>query len=181
MAASGGQVTPAAKAAFAAALAIDAKEPRARFYLALAKAQAGHVDQALSQWVALEAESPSNAPWIPMLTSQIEAAAKSSAAIPRPCRGGRRAVSPRRDGRDRRRIARLAARARHGSIRGAMNLPQKLEPRLSLPADWYHRADIYERERHQVFARDWQFLGPASHLPDPGTISPPRSPAGASS
>ena len=76
VAASGGQVTPAAEAAFAAALAIDAKEPRARFYLALAKAQAGHVDEALSQWVALEAESPSNAPWIPMLTSQIEAAAK---------------------------------------------------------------------------------------------------------
>jgi cytochrome c-type biogenesis protein CcmH len=75
-AASGGQVTPAAEEAFSAALAIDAKEPRARFYLALAQAQAGHVDEALKQWVALEAESPAKAPWIPMLTAQIEAAAK---------------------------------------------------------------------------------------------------------
>jgi choline monooxygenase len=49
-----------------------------------------------------------------------------------------------------------------------MNLPQKIEPQLSLPADWYHRADIYERERRQVFARDWQFVGPAAQLPNPG-------------
>jgi len=76
VAASGGQVTPKAQAAFAAALAINAKDPRARFYLALARAQAGHVDEALRQWVAMEAESPSNAPWIPMLMAQIEAAAK---------------------------------------------------------------------------------------------------------
>lgn len=75
-AASGGQVTPAAQAAFAAALAGDARQPRARFYLALAQAQAGHVDEALRQWVALEADSPSNAPWMAVLTAQIEAAAK---------------------------------------------------------------------------------------------------------
>jgi cytochrome c-type biogenesis protein CcmH len=75
-AAAGGQVTPAAKTAFAAALALDAKEPRSRFYLALAEAQAGHVDKALQEWVALEADTPSDAPWLPMLTSRIEAAAK---------------------------------------------------------------------------------------------------------
>jgi cytochrome c-type biogenesis protein CcmH len=75
-AASGGQVTPAAETAFAAALATNAGEPRARFYLALAQAQAGHVDEALRQWVALEAQSPANAPWMAMLTAQIETAAK---------------------------------------------------------------------------------------------------------
>jgi len=31
---------------------------------------------ALRQWVALEAASPANAPWMAMLTAQIEAAAK---------------------------------------------------------------------------------------------------------
>ncbi len=75
-AASGGQVTPGAQAAFATALAADAGDPRARFYLALAQAQAGHVDEALRQWVALEAASPANATWMAMLTAQIEAAAK---------------------------------------------------------------------------------------------------------
>jgi cytochrome c-type biogenesis protein CcmH len=71
-----GQVTPRAKAAFAAALALDPKEPRARFYTALAEAQVGHLDQALSQWVALEADSPSDAPWREALSSRIDATAK---------------------------------------------------------------------------------------------------------
>jgi len=49
-----------------------------------------------------------------------------------------------------------------------MNIALKPEPVLSLPADWYHRADIFERERQNVFAREWQFLGPLSALANPG-------------
>lgn len=75
-AASGGQVTPKAKAAFAATLALDPKEPRARFYLALSDAQAGNLDMALKQWVALEADTPADAPWRAALEDQINAAAK---------------------------------------------------------------------------------------------------------
>jgi cytochrome c-type biogenesis protein CcmH len=75
-AAADGQVTPQARQAFTAALAIDPKEPRARFYIALAESQAGHVEAALNQWVALEADSPADAPWRPVLAAQIEGAAK---------------------------------------------------------------------------------------------------------
>lgn len=75
-AAADGQVTPKAKSAFAAALALDPKEPRARFYLALSDFQAGNIDMALKQWVALEAESPPDAPWRRALADQIDAAAK---------------------------------------------------------------------------------------------------------
>ncbi len=75
-AAADGQVTPKAKAAFAAALALEPKEPRARFYLALSDAQAGNLDMALKQWVALEADTPADAPWRPVLESQIDATAK---------------------------------------------------------------------------------------------------------
>jgi cytochrome c-type biogenesis protein CcmH len=75
-AAAEGQVTPAAKAAFEAALAIDPKDARARFYLALGESQAGHLDAALSQWVALESDSPADAPWRPMVAAQIEETAK---------------------------------------------------------------------------------------------------------
>jgi cytochrome c-type biogenesis protein CcmH len=75
-AAADGEVTPKARAAFASALALDAKQPRARYYTALAEVQAGHLDVALSQWVALEADSPSDAPWRDMLTDQIDATAK---------------------------------------------------------------------------------------------------------
>jgi len=75
-AAADGQVTPKAKAAFAAALALEPKEPRARFYLALSDFQAGNIDMALKQWVALEAESPPDAPWRQALADQIDAAAR---------------------------------------------------------------------------------------------------------
>ena len=75
-AAAEGQVTPAAKAAFEAALAIDPKDARARFYLALGESQAGHLDAALAQWVALESDSPADAPWRPMVAAEIEETAK---------------------------------------------------------------------------------------------------------
>lgn len=75
-AAADGRVTPKAKAAFAAALALNPKEPRARFYLALSDAQAGNLDMALKQWVALEADAPADAPWRAALEDQINAAAK---------------------------------------------------------------------------------------------------------
>ena len=75
-AAADGQVTPKAKAAFAAALALNPKDTRARYYSALAEAQADHLDAALGQWVALEADSPADAPWRPLLTSQIDDAAR---------------------------------------------------------------------------------------------------------
>ena len=49
-----------------------------------------------------------------------------------------------------------------------MNLSLKPSPVLGLPADWYHRADVFERERQAIFAREWQFLGPASAIAAPG-------------
>jgi cytochrome c-type biogenesis protein CcmH len=76
VAAAQGQVTPAAKAAFDAALAADPKDSRARFYLALALSQAGHLDAALSQWVALEADSPPDAPWLQTLSAAIDDTAR---------------------------------------------------------------------------------------------------------
>jgi cytochrome c-type biogenesis protein CcmH len=75
-AASDGQVTPKATAALSAALALDPKDPRARYYLALGQAQAGHLEAALSQWVALEADAAPDAPWRAMLAGQIDTAAR---------------------------------------------------------------------------------------------------------
>ncbi len=50
----------------------------------------------------------------------------------------------------------------------AMNYPIKAQPQLTIPAGWYHGPEIFERERRQVFAREWQFLGPVSQLANPG-------------
>jgi choline monooxygenase len=49
-----------------------------------------------------------------------------------------------------------------------MNLSLKPGPDLGLPAEWYHRADMFERERRAVFAREWQFVGPSAALAHPG-------------
>ncbi len=49
-----------------------------------------------------------------------------------------------------------------------MNLSLKPGRDLGLPAEWYHRADMFERERQAVFAREWQFIGSAAALAHPG-------------
>jgi cytochrome c-type biogenesis protein CcmH len=66
-----GTVTPDAHEAFAEAAKRDARDPRARFYLALWDAQNGNPQHAAEAWRALEKDSPPDAPWMPMLRKQI--------------------------------------------------------------------------------------------------------------
>jgi len=70
-----GAVTPAARAVFEEALRQSAKDPRARFYLALAAYQSDDKQNALDQWAALMRESPANAPWVPSVRQRIAEAA----------------------------------------------------------------------------------------------------------
>lgn len=87
--AAGGVVSPAAVAAFEAVLATNPKQPAARFYLALARAQAGEYRAALDGWVALARESPADAPWMPTLREQIaEVSGALGAAVPADLAGG---------------------------------------------------------------------------------------------
>ena len=72
-----GTVTPRARDSFAASLAVDASEPRARFYLGVADLQAGRSRQALDRWLALEAGSPPDAPWTATLGGRIDRLAAS--------------------------------------------------------------------------------------------------------
>ena len=69
--AGGGTIAGEAERAFAAALQIDPGEPRARFYLGLAALQKGDPKAALMRWRALEAASPDDAEWLPMLRRRI--------------------------------------------------------------------------------------------------------------
>jgi len=71
-----GDVSDDTKAVFAQALALDPKEPTARFFLALAKAQQGDLNGALTDWVALEHDSPADAPWRQSLSENIDKAAR---------------------------------------------------------------------------------------------------------
>ena len=69
--ADGGQVTPDARAAFEEALRRDPGEPRAQFYLGVADRQGGRLRDALDRWLALEAASPPDAPWLRFLKPRI--------------------------------------------------------------------------------------------------------------
>ncbi len=70
-----GTVTEEARNAFDQVLLKDPKDARARFFAALGRYQAGAQRDALDRWRALLADSPANAPWVPMVQAQIREAA----------------------------------------------------------------------------------------------------------
>ena len=82
MQADGGSVTPAAKAAFAKALEDDPKLPQARFYLGLAAAQDGDKAKARELLEGLVADSPPDAPWVPMVKARLAMLGDGAAAPP---------------------------------------------------------------------------------------------------
>ncbi|WP_420345697.1 c-type cytochrome biogenesis protein CcmI [Pelagibius sp.] len=77
VAADGGQVGRDARLAFAQAIEMDPANPRARYYAGMAMAQDDRLADALAVWRGLEADSPPDAPWRPLLERQIANAAAS--------------------------------------------------------------------------------------------------------
>lgn len=67
----GGVVTADAKSAFRQALSLDPKNPKARYYLGLAAEQDGKPQEAAALWGALAADSPADAPWMPVLREAL--------------------------------------------------------------------------------------------------------------
>lgn len=65
-------VTPEAKKSFEKAVALDPAEPRARYFLALWKAQNGQEKAALDEWIALANDGPADAPWQADVRSRIK-------------------------------------------------------------------------------------------------------------
>lgn len=60
---------------FTDAVAADAMDARARYYLGMARVQAGDIRGALDRWTALVADSPADAPWLPTVRARIHDAA----------------------------------------------------------------------------------------------------------
>lgn len=58
-----GQVSHEAQAVFRKAVALDRDDPRARYYLAMAKDQAGDGAGAMNDWIAMLRTAPPDAPW----------------------------------------------------------------------------------------------------------------------
>jgi cytochrome c-type biogenesis protein CcmH len=74
----GGIVTPAAHDAFAKALAAEPQNDVARYYLALADAQAGEEQRAIDGWMNLAAGLPEDSPMREQIANGIQQAAKDS-------------------------------------------------------------------------------------------------------
>jgi cytochrome c-type biogenesis protein CcmH len=71
MTASDGVVTADARAALEQSLKLEANNPRASFYLALALEQDGKADAARAAFENLAKQSPADAPWLPLVNQHI--------------------------------------------------------------------------------------------------------------
>jgi cytochrome c-type biogenesis protein CcmH len=70
-AAAGGVVTSDAKAEFERAIALNADEAKANYFLGLAAEQDGRANEAASIWRAMLANAPPNAPWRPLVQAAL--------------------------------------------------------------------------------------------------------------
>ncbi len=71
VAAAGGVVTAEAKAEFERAIALNADEVKASYFLGLAAEQDGRAAEAASIWRAMLAKAPANAPWRPLVQEAL--------------------------------------------------------------------------------------------------------------
>ena len=85
-----GTVTPAAIEAFNKAVALQPNDARSLYYLGLHDVQAGDSKAALTRWQELEARSPPDAPFLPMLRAEMARVAREAglpaSAMPQPSR-----------------------------------------------------------------------------------------------
>ena len=76
VAAENGTVTPQAVETFNAALALEAKNPKARYFVALALDQSGKKKEALDGWLSLLAEPMDDKPWVAELRQRAQSLAR---------------------------------------------------------------------------------------------------------
>jgi cytochrome c-type biogenesis protein CcmH len=84
VAAANGVVTAEAKAAFDRALALDARDPRAKFFVGLAAEQDGKAAEAAAIWHDLLAHAPADASWTHVVRESLARLGQPPAAAPGP-------------------------------------------------------------------------------------------------
>ncbi len=83
-AAANGIVTAEAKTAFDRALALDANELKARFFVGLAAEQDGDRTRAAATWRAMLENAPADAPWMPMVREALARVGGAPAIVASP-------------------------------------------------------------------------------------------------
>lgn len=157
VAASGGRVTPEARAGFREVLAARPSDPAARYYLALGKAQAGELDDAFDMWRSLLLDAPADAPWREPVAQRVrELAARlgvdGAAAAPRPEDGGER-LGPTAE--DMAAAADMSPEERLRMIRGMVEgLAARLEDQPDDAQGWRRLVRVYGvlGERQEAYA-----------------------------
>jgi cytochrome c-type biogenesis protein CcmH len=81
-AAANGVISEEAEAAFNRAIALDAENFKAQFYLGLAAEQEGNTAEAARLWRALIAKAPSEAPWLPVVRQALARVETPGAEVP---------------------------------------------------------------------------------------------------
>jgi cytochrome c-type biogenesis protein CcmH len=80
-AAANGVVTSEAKAEFERAVALNADEVKANYFLGVAAEQDGRTNEAMSIWRAMLAKAPSDAPWRPLVQAALTRVGGSRAPV----------------------------------------------------------------------------------------------------
>jgi len=122
--AANGVVTADAKAAFERALALDATNARAQFYLGLAAEQDGRVAEAGNRWRNLIAQAPADASWVAYVREALARVEPNSTAT----RGSEPQNAPGPSAEDVASAAEMSAADRDQMVRGMV---ERLAARLS--------------------------------------------------
>ncbi len=145
-AASQGIVTADAEAAFEAALKADPANPKARFFLALARAQEGKMDEARQGWRDLREAQPQGSPWREAAVQALASAdgnASGAPATPGPTQEDVAAASQ------------LSSGDRQAMIEGMVSrLDEKLRDNPDDPEGWRRLVQSYMVMKKPDEARD---------------------------
>jgi len=143
-----GTVTPAAVEAFRQALALQPDDPRSLYYLGLHDAQSGDSAAALKRWQELEAKSPPNAPYLPVLRAEMARVAQAAGlpagtTMPQPSREQQEAM------------AALTPEQRQQAIRGMVEgLAARLKENPQDRGGWLRLANAWKVLGEQASAID---------------------------
>ncbi len=147
----GGRVAEPAKRVFEETLRAAPAEPRARYYLGLAKAQQDDPRAALQDWVDLIAVSPPDAPWLTDIRREIQGVATAagidaktlapSAGLPDPAA----TPPPGPSAEDAKAAAEMSPAERDAMIRGMVEgLAERLKDQPDDADGWRRLARAYE-------------------------------------
>ena len=143
VAAAGGTVGRDARLAFAEAISLDPRNPRARYYAGLAMTQDGRVGEALAVWRSLVADAPPDAPWRALVEQQIANAARSLEPAP-PAEEGAAAAPRGPSAADVEAMQNLSPEDRTAFIRSMVEgLAARLEEQPDDPDGWLRLARSY--------------------------------------